>query len=84
MRTLDQIPLNHTVRMVGIGPKIQGFRHKLLAMGFIPGIPLTISGIAPLGSPIQVTIRGYTLSLRKIECQQIQVEYLNDSNCADR
>lgn len=75
--TLDKIQVNQPVRLVSLGES-QGFRHKLLAMGFIPGSSLTITGIGPLGSPVQVLLRGYTLSLRRVECQQIEVEYLHE------
>lgn len=76
MLTLDKIQVNQPVRMISLGESL-GFRHKLLAMGFVPGSLLTITSIGLLGSPIQVSLRGYTLSLRKIECQQIEVEYLH-------
>lgn len=63
--------------MVDFYLKAVGFRHKLLAMGLTPGVVLKIICIAPLGDPIQVSLRGFTLSLRKKECQQIEVEYIH-------
>lgn len=75
MLTLDAIPSGQQVRMKGFYKSAVGFRHKLLAMGLTPGVLLTIVRVAPLGDPIQILLRGYTLSLRKKECQQIEVEY---------
>ena len=77
MLTLDAVPVGQQVRMKGFCQQSLSFRHKLLAMGVTPGVLMTIVRIAPLGDPIQVMLRGYTLSLRKKECQQIEVEYAN-------
>lgn len=76
MLTLDTIPVGQSVRMIAFHPDSQGFRHKLLAMGLTPGVHLTILRIAPLGDPVQVRLRGCLLSLRKKECQRIEVEYV--------
>jgi ferrous iron transport protein A len=80
MLTLNAIAIGQQVRMVGFHQQAQGFRHKLLAMGLTPGVLMTVVRVAPLGDPIQVMLRGYTLSLRKKECQQIEVEYAKGSN----
>lgn len=77
MLTLDAIPIGQQVRMVGFHHRALGFRHKLLAMGLTPGVIITIVRVAPLGDPIQVDLRGYHLSLRKKECQQIEVACIN-------
>lgn len=75
MLTLDAIPSGKQVRMKGFHQSAIGYRHKLLAMGLTPGVAVTVVRVAPLGDPIQIQLRGYTLSLRKKECQQIEVEY---------
>ncbi|MGD9591588.1 MAG: ferrous iron transport protein A [Candidatus Berkiella sp.] len=75
MLTLDAIPSGKQVRMKGFQQSAKGYRHKLLAMGLTPGVAVTVVRVAPLGDPIQIQLRGYTLSLRKKECQQIEVEY---------
>ncbi len=72
---MDAVPVGKEVRMRGFHKSALGFRHKLLAMGLTPGVAVTVVRIAPLGDPIQIRLRGYTLSLRKKECQQIEVEY---------
>ncbi|MGE3919721.1 MAG: ferrous iron transport protein A [Gammaproteobacteria bacterium] len=49
-------------------------RHKLLVMGLIPGTEITVKRVAPLGDPIEISIRGYTLSLRKKEAEALLVK----------
>lgn len=79
MLTLALIPVGQEVRIVNFHhPKAQ-FRHKLLAMGLTPGAMISVIRVAPLGDPVQVKLRGYTLSLRKKECQQIEVEYVHSN-----
>lgn len=77
MVTLDSIPVGLTVRVKGFHQTTAAFRHKLLAMGCTPGVALKVLCVAPLGDPVQLLLRGYTLSLRKKECQQIEVEYID-------
>ncbi|MFI4938306.1 MAG: ferrous iron transport protein A [Candidatus Berkiellales bacterium] len=84
MLTLDAVCVDQQVRMVGFHQQASGFRHKLLAMGLTPGVIMTVTCIAPLGDPLQVQLRGYTLSLRKKECQQIEVEYVAPHHCTCR
>lgn len=78
MLTLDAIQVGQQAVMKGFGGAATGFRHKLLAMGLTPGVLIKVVRIAPLGDPIQILLRGYTLSLRKKECQQIEVEYAHN------
>lgn len=54
----------------GMGP----IRRRLMDMGVIPGELITVEKIAPMGDPIEVTIRGYNLSLRKGEAHGILIE----------
>lgn len=49
-------------------------RRKLMDMGITPGAEITMKKVAPLGDPIEVHIRGYDLSIRKAEANQITVE----------
>jgi ferrous iron transport protein A len=80
MRTLDAVPVGHTVRMKAFHTQNQSLRYKLIVMGFTPGVPLTIIRVAPLGCPLQIQLRGYNLSLRKKECEYIEV----DDDCVNR
>ena len=47
---------------------------RLMEMGLIPGVELTVIGLAPLGDPIEVELRGYRLSLRKSEASRVELE----------
>ena len=61
--TLDQLPLGREAvitRIGGVGP----LRLRLLDMGLIPRTALTVHKTAPMGDPIEITLRGYSLTLR--------------------
>lgn len=47
---------------------------RLLEMGLIPGVEFEFIGVAPLGDPIEIELRGYRLSLRKSEASRITIE----------
>ncbi len=47
---------------------------RLLEMGLTPGVEFQLLGIAPLGDPIEIEIRGYRLSLRKSEAKRVTIE----------
>lgn len=51
-----------------------GARRRLLEMGFVPGTPLRVVRLAPLGDPMQVELHGYHVSLRRSEARAILVE----------
>lgn len=50
------------------------FRRRLLDMGITPGAKITIEKYAPLGDPIQISLRGYSLFIRKEDADRISVE----------
>ena len=47
---------------------------RLMEMGLIPGTTLTVVGVAPLGDPLELEVRGYRLSLRRSEAARVQVD----------
>ena len=57
-------------RIVGAGP----VKRRIMDMGITKGIDIYIRKVAPLGDPIEVTVRGYELSLRKADAEMIEVE----------
>uniref|UniRef100_A0A7C1FDY1 Ferrous iron transport protein A n=1 Tax=Ammonifex degensii TaxID=42838 RepID=A0A7C1FDY1_9THEO len=65
---------------VGAGGRIarveaaESLRQRLLAMGVAPGREVAVEGVAPLGDPIAVKVKGYSLTLRKSEAEKIFVE----------
>lgn len=73
LKTLDlfEIKESGTVKKVDGEGKL---RRRLFDMGITPGAKITVRKKAPMGDPIEVTIRGYELSLRKSECALILME----------
>ncbi len=71
--TLDQLARNQNAVVRRIGGDRE-FRRRLLAMGLVPGEQVILTAVAPLGDPIEVTVKGYRLSLRKEEARLVVVE----------
>lgn len=72
MNTLKDTPVGATVRVV----KLHGegaVKRRIMDMGITKGIEISIRKVAPLGDPIEVTVRGYELSLRKADAETIEV-----------
>ncbi len=73
MKTLREIPCGKTVRvtkLTGEGP----VKRRIMDMGITKGVEVFVRKVAPLGDPVEVTVRGYELSLRKADAEMIQVE----------
>ena len=73
MKTLKQVPCGETVRvkkLSGEGP----VRRRIMDMGITKGVEIYVRKVAPLGDPVEVTVRGYELSLRKADAEIIEVE----------
>ena len=73
MKNLKEAKIGETVRVV----KIHGegaIKRRIMDMGLTKGVEVYIRKVAPLGDPIEVTVRGYELSLRKADVEQIEVE----------
>ena len=51
----------------------RGFRRRLLELGVVPGVALTVQKVAPLGDPLHIRVRGCDLSIRKTEAAIINV-----------
>ena len=70
MNTLKGTPIGSTVRVV----KLHGegaVKRRIMDMGITKGVEVTVRKVAPLGDPIEVTVRGYELSLRKADAEGI-------------
>ena len=57
------------IKLRGIGP----LKRRIIAMGIIPGTELQMKRVAPFGDPIQINVRGYELSLRKVDAEKIEI-----------
>ena len=73
MNNLREIPVGGTAKVV----KIHGegaVKRRIMDMGITKGVEIYVRKVAPLGDPIEVTVRGYELSLRKADADMIEVQ----------
>lgn len=73
MKTLKETSVGATVKVVklnGSGP----VKRRIMDMGITKGVDVFVRKVAPLGDPVEVTVRGYELSLRKADAEMIEVE----------
>ena len=73
MKTLKDIAIGHTAKVLAVGGT-GSLRHRLLDMGITPKTLIKVRKVAPLGDPIELTLRGYSLTLRKEDAARIVVE----------
>lgn len=71
--TLDRLTFGKEAVIAKLLPASQPFRRKLLAMGITPGCTVSIIRVAPLGDPLEIKMRGFTLCLRRKEAASISV-----------
>ena len=73
MNTLRQAKVGATVKVI----KLHGegaVKRRIMDMGITKGVEIYIRKVAPLGDPVEVTVRGYELSIRKADAEMIEVE----------
>ena len=73
MKTLRDVRIGETVKVV----KLHGegaVKRRIMDMGLTKGVDVSVRKVAPLGDPIEITVRGYELSLRKADAETIEVE----------
>lgn len=73
MKTLRDVKIGETVKVV----KLHGegaVKRRIMDMGLTKGVEVYVRKVAPLGDPVEVTVRGYELSLRKEDAGMIEVE----------
>ena len=73
MKNLKEAKIGETVKVV----KLHGegaVKRRIMDMGITKGVEVYIRKVAPLGDPIEVTVRGYELSLRKADAEMIEVK----------
>lgn len=71
--TLKEVSIGRTVnvlKILGEGP----IKRRIMDMGITKGVEVTVRKVAPLGDPIELTVRGYELSIRKEDAQMIEVK----------
>ena len=72
MKTLKEVACGETVtvtKLTGEGP----VKRRIMDMGITKGIQIYVRKVAPLGDPVEVTVRGYELSVRKADAEMVEV-----------
>ena len=73
MKTLRQAKIGDTLKVV----KLHGegaVKRRIMYMGITRGVEVVVRKVAPLGDPVEITVRGYELSIRKADADMIEVE----------
>ena len=73
MKTLKDVKIGETTRVVRIHGE-GAMKHRIMDMGITRGVEVYVRKVAPLGDPIEITVRDYELSLRKADAKLIEVE----------
>ncbi len=73
MRTLRDLKIGESAKVT----KVHGegaLRRRIMDMGITKGVEVRVRKVAPLGDPIEITVRGYELTLRKADAEMVEVE----------
>ena len=73
MKTLKDAKIGETVRVI----KLHGegaVKRRIMDMGITKGVSIFLRKVAPFGDPLELTVRGYELSIRKADAQMIEIE----------
>lgn len=73
MKTLKEAKIGETVKVIRLHGE-GAVKRRIMDMGITRGVEVHIRKVAPLGDPIEITVRGYELSLRKADAQMIEIE----------
>ena len=77
--TLDKLPIGKTAKIISVGGE-GALRLRLLDMGIIPKTTVKIVKVAPMGDPIELFIRGYSLTIRLDDAKKIEIETTETQN----
>ena len=70
--TLREVPVHTTVKVVKINGE-GAFRRRIMDMGITKNSEIDVRKVAPLGDPVEITVRGYELSLRRDDAESVEV-----------
>lgn len=70
--TLREVPVHTTVKVVKINGE-GAFRRRIMDMGITKNSEIYVRKVAPLGDPVEITVRGYELSLRRDDAESVEV-----------
>lgn len=71
--TLKEVKIGQTVKVTKLNGE-GAVKRRIMDMGITKGVEVFVRKVAPLGDPIEITVRGYELSLRKEDAEKIEVE----------
>ena len=73
---LSELSVGQKAKITSVSGGDKAYRQRLVAMGLIPGTTLTVTRMAPFGDPVEIAVRGTSLTLRKHEAHILQLELL--------
>jgi ferrous iron transport protein A len=73
MKTIGDMKIGETAKVVRLSGE-GAVKRRIMDMGITKGVQVTVRKVAPLGDPIELTVRGYELSIRKDEAAKVEVE----------
>lgn len=73
MKTLKDVKVGETVKVLRLSGE-GAVKRRIMDMGITKGVELYLRKVAPLGDPMEVTVRGYEMSIRKADAEMISVE----------
>lgn len=73
MKTLKEVKVGQTAKVVKLNGE-GAVKRRIMDMGITKGVEVYLRKVAPLGDPIEVTVRGYELSIRKADAEMIEIE----------
>ena len=76
-KKLSDLKVGQVARVINLNVKNKVIKRHLLDMGITRGVEIKIKKIAPMGDPIDITLRDYELCIRKADLEQIEVEVIN-------
>ena len=76
VKSVTDLSVGQSARVTGYSKdeSKRAYRQKLLAMGLTRGAEFTVTRMAPMGDPIEIKVRGFALTLRKVEADSLQIE----------
>ena len=73
MKTLAQAKIGETVKVIRLNGE-GAVKRRIMDMGITKGVEIYVRKVAPLGDPVELTVRGYELSLRRADAVMVEVE----------
>jgi len=73
VRTLREVKVGETVKVTKLNGE-GAIKRRIMDMGITKGVEIYVRKVAPLGDPVEVTVRGYELSLRKADAEMVVIE----------